>query len=42
MKKEPGLTDMPNPKGLEYVHSFDKHLNYDGLLEYVDDMSCNA
>jgi len=42
MKKEPGLTDMPNPEGLEYVPSFDKHLNYDGLLEYVDDMSRNV
>jgi len=42
MKKEPGLTDMPNPEGLEYVPSFDKHLVYDGLLDYVDDMCANV
>nr|WP_154324510.1 alpha-glucosidase [Pantoea sp. 201603H] len=38
MKKDPLLSDMPNPKGQRYVPSFDRHLNYDGLLEYVDDM----
>lgn len=38
MKKQPGLTDMPNPLGLRYVPSFERHLNYEGLLEYVDDL----
>ncbi|WP_346825140.1 glycoside hydrolase family 13 protein [Serratia inhibens] len=38
MKKQPGLTDMPNPLGLRYVPSFERHLNYDGLLDYVDEM----
>ncbi|CAI0919595.1 glycoside hydrolase family 13 protein [Serratia grimesii] len=38
MKKQPGLTDMPNPQGLRYVPSFERHLNYDGLLDYVDDL----
>ncbi|VEI19536.1 Oligo-1,6-glucosidase [Serratia plymuthica] len=38
MKKQPGLTDMPNPQGLRYVPSFERHLNYDGLLDYVDEM----
>jgi len=38
MKKEPGLADMPNPDGLEYVSAFDKHMNVDGLMEYVDDI----
>ena len=42
MKKEDGLTDMPNPKGLEYVPSFDKHLNADGVLDYLDDMCKNT
>lgn len=38
MKKQPGLTDMPNPQGLRYVPSFKRHLNYEGLLDYVDDL----
>ncbi|WP_455820706.1 glycoside hydrolase family 13 protein [Pseudomonas cerasi] len=38
MKKEPALSDMPNPEALPYVPSFPRHLNYDGLLDYVDDM----
>jgi len=38
MKKEPTLSDMPNPQGLPYVPSFERHLNYEGLLDYVDDM----
>lgn len=38
MKKEPALSDMPNPEALPYVPSFARHLNYDGLLDYVDDM----
>lgn len=38
MKKQPGLTDMPNPQGLRYVPSFERHLNYEGLLDYVDDL----
>lgn len=42
MKKEDGLADMPNPDGLEYVPSFDKHLNADGVLDYLDDMCRNT
>ncbi|MBF6639219.1 alpha-glucosidase [Rouxiella silvae] len=38
MKKESALSDMPNPLGLPFVPSFERHLNYDGLLDYVDDM----
>ncbi|HGI1102880.1 TPA: alpha-amylase family glycosyl hydrolase, partial [Streptococcus pyogenes] len=30
IKKEDGFKDMPNPKGLKYVPSFDKHMNVDG------------
>lgn len=39
MKKEPTLADVPNPDNLRYVPSVESHLNYDGLLDYVDDMS---
>lgn len=42
MKKEPTFADMPNPEHLKYVPSFDKHLNYDGILEYLDDMCKNT
>ncbi|CAI2458567.1 Oligo-1,6-glucosidase [Serratia ficaria] len=38
MKKQPGLSDLPNPQGLRHVPSFERHLNYPGLLDYVDDM----
>lgn len=39
MKKQPGLMDLPNPQGLAYVPSFDAHLNFPGLLDFVDEMS---
>ncbi len=42
MKKEPEFSDMPNPDGLDYVPSFDKHLNYEGVLDYLDDLSKNT
>lgn len=40
MMKEPGLTDMPNPKGLQYVPSYDKHMNVPGIQNYISDL-CN-
>ncbi|MEZ2577122.1 glycoside hydrolase family 13 protein [Buttiauxella ferragutiae] len=42
LKKEPLLTDVPNPDKLRYAPSMKSHLNYDGLLDYVDDMSRNV
>ncbi|WMY72283.1 alpha-glucosidase [Buttiauxella selenatireducens] len=39
MKKEPTLADVPNPDKHRYAPSMKSHLNYDGLLDYVDDMS---
>lgn len=38
MKKEPTLADVPNPDKLPYAPSMVSHLNYDGLLDYVDDI----
>jgi alpha-glucosidase len=38
MKKVPGLPDLPNPKGLDYVPSFDMHMNVDGVLDYMDSL----
>lgn len=42
LKKEPLFADVPNPDGLRYAPSMKSHLNYDGLLDYVDDMSRNV
>ncbi len=41
-RKEPGLADMPNPKNLEYVPSYDKHMNVPGVLDYVEDLCKNT
>lgn len=38
MKKEPGLKDMPNPEGLKNVPCWDKMMNVDGILDYIDEM----
>ena len=38
IKKEDGLVDMPNPKGLKYVESFDKHMNVDGIHKYLKEL----
>ena len=38
IKKEPGLKDMPNPDGLKYVSSFDKHMNVDGIHEFLKEL----
>lgn len=38
IKKEDGLPDMPNPKGLEYVSSFDKHMNVEGIHKYLEEL----
>ncbi|ELQ5995474.1 alpha-glucosidase [Cronobacter dublinensis] len=42
MKKEPTLSDVPNPDKLPYAPSMVSHLNYDGLLDYVDDICRNV
>jgi len=38
VKKEDGLKDMPNPEGLQYVSSFDKHMNVDGIQQYLEEL----
>ncbi|KXZ40421.1 alpha-glucosidase [Alkalithermobacter thermoalcaliphilus JW-YL-7 = DSM 7308] len=42
IKKEEGLKDMPNPKKLRYVPSFDKHMNVEGIHEYLKDLKENT
>jgi alpha-glucosidase len=38
IKKEDGLQDMPNPDGLQYVSSFDKHMNVNGIQTYLEEL----
>lgn len=42
IKKEPGLIDMDNPHNLNYVSSFDKHMNVDGIHEYLEELNKNT
>lgn len=39
IKKETGLLDMPNPKGLQYVASFDKHMNVEGIHDFLAELN---
>ncbi|MGL5414909.1 MAG: glycoside hydrolase family 13 protein [Clostridium sp.] len=38
IKKEEGLKDMDNPENLQYVSSFDKHMNVDGIQKYLKEL----
>ena len=38
IKKEAGLKDMPNPLGLQYVPSFDKHMNVEGIHPFLEEL----
>ncbi len=42
IKKEDGLEDMPNPKKLKYVESFDKHMNVQGIHKYLEELKENT
>ncbi|RYZ84447.1 MAG: glucohydrolase, partial [Proteobacteria bacterium] len=42
MKKEDGLLDIDNPKNLEFVPSYSKHMNMDGVQEYLRDLCQNT
>ena len=42
IKKEEGLKDMPNPKGLKYVPSFDKHMNVNGIQPLLEELKENT
>ncbi|CAF0876166.1 unnamed protein product [Adineta steineri] len=37
IKKKPGLPDLPNPKQLEFVSSFDYHMNVEGIEDYLSE-----
>lgn len=38
IKKLPGLPDLPNPKGLKYVSSFEGHMNREGIQEFLGEL----
>ncbi|ENQ3078749.1 glycoside hydrolase family 13 protein [Bacillus sp. WLY-B-L8] len=42
IKKEDGFKDMPNPKGLKYVPSFDKHMNVNGIQPLLEELKANT
>lgn len=42
INKEDGLLNMENPDDLKYVPSFDKHMNVEGIHEYLKEMKENT
>ncbi|WP_438824519.1 glycoside hydrolase family 13 protein [Bacillus sp. JJ1521] len=38
IKKLPGFPDMPNPKGLKYVPSYDGHMNRPGIQKFLQEL----
>lgn len=38
IKKEAGFKDMDNPLGLDYVPSFDKHMNVEGIQPFLEEL----
>ncbi|ACA45800.1 alpha-glucosidase [Clostridium botulinum] len=42
IKKEKGLKDIPNPKNLDYVPSFEKHMNVEGIQKYLKELKENT
>ncbi len=42
INKEKGLKDMPNPNGVQYVSSFEKHMNVDGIHKYLKEIKENT
>ena len=42
INKEDGLVDLDNPENLKYVPSFSKHMNIDGIHEYLEEIKMNT
>ena len=42
INKEEGLVDMDNPDNLKYVPSFDKHMNVEGIHDYLKELKENT
>ncbi len=42
IKKEEGFLDMPNPDGLSYVPSYEKHMNVKGVMDYIREIDAHT
>ena len=42
IKKEKNLPDMPNPNNDRYVSCFEKHMNVDGIHEFLEELNENT
>lgn len=42
IQKQPGLPSLPNPKGDDYVSSFDYHMNVDGIEQHLYELRDQA
>ncbi len=42
VKKENGLSDMPNPNNDKYVSCFEKHMNVEGIHEFLEELNENT
>lgn len=42
IKKENDFLDMPNPNNERYVSSFEKHMNVDGIHEFLEELNENT
>ncbi|PYZ96412.1 glucohydrolase [Alteribacter lacisalsi] len=42
IKKAPGFPDMPNPKEKKYVSSFDRHMNQEGIQEFLNEFKAET
>ncbi|MBM7703270.1 glycoside hydrolase family 13 protein [Metabacillus iocasae] len=42
IKKVPGFPDLPNPEGLDYVPSFEGHMNREGIQEHLQELKANT
>lgn len=39
LKKDQTFEDLPNPNNHDYVESFDKHMNYEGIHEFLEELN---
>lgn len=42
LKKDQSFEDLPNPHNYDYVESFDKHMNYEGIHEFLEELNENT
>ena len=38
IKKRPGMPDLPNPENMDYVSSFDMHMNQEGIHQFLKEL----